>query len=402
VSAGAGRAVRRGFPERGIPRADMIFAAAVVIAYVVAAVLATRTFHIAPDRMMVLADRIAQGHLDAPSFAGTVDSVAFQGRFYVAVGLMQVLPYLPFVPFPPLQGLAPYVTSLAFGVPAAWLALPVARAYGARGRAAIWIATFTAFGTLLFFVSVLGNFYFLAQAEAFLFLELALLEWVGRRRPWILGILFGLAFLARPTTVLAAIPFGVALVWRHRERIAPLVWMAVPVAVAAALYGLFDWARFGSPLQTGYAISRLAQPALVARRAMGMFSIAQVPENLRLALVQPFGVRPEFPYLVPNPYGLSMLLVSPALVTAAWAGVRRAPAAILWAAAGLVAVPVFLYYGGGYVQYGFRYSLDFTPFLVALAALGSGRWIGLPEKALVVFSVASVAFGVLWRAHVLA
>jgi len=92
-----------------------------------------------------------------------------------------------------------------------------------------------------------------------------------------------------------------------------------------------------------------------------------------------------------------MLFVSPALVTALWSGFRDHAVQLLWLAAALVAVPVFLYYGGGYVQYGFRYSLDFTPFLVALMAMGSSRWKGWPERLLVVVSVASVAYGVLWH-----
>jgi hypothetical protein len=145
----------------------------------------------------------------------------------------------------------------------------------------------------------------------------------------------------------------------------------------------------------------LATPALEARRRLGLFSIAQVPENLRLALLQGFGFRSKVPFLTVNPYGPSMLLVSPALLASAWAGVRRSPALLLWTAAALVAIPTLLYYGGGYVQYGYRYSLDFTPFLVALVALGSDRWFGLPEKALIVLSIASVTFGVLWRAHAL-
>ena len=93
-----------------------------------------------------------------------------------------------------------------------------------------------------------------------------------------------------------------------------------------------------------------------------------------------------------------MLVVSPALLTSLWAGFREPRARLLWIAAGLVAIPVFLYYGGGFVQYGFRYSLDFTPFLVALVAMGSSRWMGRPERALVLFSIASVAYGVLWHA----
>jgi hypothetical protein len=387
-------------PWRG-SRSDLAFYGSVALVYAVAAVLAIHMTHPTPDRMMVLAERLIQGHLDSPTFAGTVDSVEIGGRYYVAVGLLQLVPFLPFVAVPALRGLSAYLISLAFGVPAAWLALPLARAYGARGRAASWVAWFTAFGSLLFFVSVLGSLYYLAQAEAFLFLELALLEWTRARRPAVLGVLFGLAFLARPTTILAAISFGLALVWRDRERVRSALALAAPIALAFAVYGVFDWARFGSPLETGYTISLLANPTLDASRAQGLFAVAHVPENLRLALLQGFGLQAHFPYLVVDPTGLSMLLVSPALLASLWAGFRRPPAVLLWAAALLVAVPVFLYYGGGYVQYGFRYSLDFTPFLIALMAMGSPRWWGVPEKALVIVSSASVTFGVLWAARVL-
>jgi hypothetical protein len=163
------------------------------------------------------------------------------------------------------------------------------------------------------------------------------------------------------------------------------------------VYGWFNWVRFGSPLQAGYAISYLPQPGLDPRRALGLFSVLQIPENLRLAVLAPFDTMGKFPYLTANPYGLSMLLVSPALLTALWAGFKERSAQLMWIAAALVAVPVFLYYGGGYIQYGFRYSLDFTPFLVVLVAMGSSRWKGRLERLLIVASVASVTYGVLWH-----
>jgi hypothetical protein len=59
---------------------------------------------------------------------------------------------------------------------------------------------------------------------------------------------------------------------------------------------------------------------------------------------------------------------------------------------------VLLYYGGGVVQYGFRYSLDFTPFLIALMAIGSHRWAGRRERILVLASAASVLVGICWYA----
>jgi len=385
-----------------LSRGDVLFALIVVAAYVGMNLLDVKLHPSVtgswPDRMYTLAERILQGHLDSPRFAGTVDSVARDGKYYIAVGPLQVLPYLPLVPLHVFRNLAGFIASGAAGLAAALLSLKLARAYGARGVNAYWAAALTAFGTLLFYLSVLGNFYYLAQVESFLALAVFLIEWAGRRRPLVLGICLGFSLLARPTTVLAAVPFGLALLWRQSDWFRRGLVFSIPILAAIAFYGWFNWARFGSPFETGYNISYLPQPGLEARRALGLFSIQQVPENIRLAFLTGFKTLGHAPYLTADPYGLSMLLVSPGLLTAAWAGVKSRDARLLWVSAALVAIPVFLYYGGGYFQYGFRYTLDFTPFLVALVAMGANRWRGWPERLLVAVSVASVTYGIVWAA----
>lgn len=382
---------------------DRTFALGVLAAYLVATALVLHWHHLGPDRMMLIAERALTGHLDSNALKGTVDTVEMGGRYYLALGPLQLLPYIPFAAAPYLQGVGRYIAGLLFGIPAAWLALPLARAYGAREKNAYWIAAFTAFGSLLFWVSVFGNMYYLAHAESFLVLTLFLIEWAGKRRPVLLGACLGVSFLARPTTILAAIPFGLYLTWARRGELRAMArnvaGFGLPIAAAIAFYGWFNWVRFGSAFQSGYSISLLQTVSLQERRAQGIFSVVQIPENVKLALFQLPTRISHFPFFVPSPYGMSMLLVSPALLTSLWAGFREHAALLLWAATALVAVPVFLYYGGGFVQYGFRYSLDFTPFLVALIAIGSRRWIGWPERILVLVSIASVVFGIYWYAR---
>lgn len=375
-----------------------MYLALVASVYLLATYVMIQYRHLGADRMMVLAERVFSGRLDDPSFAGTVDSVQVGGRFYIAVGPLQVAPYLPFVPVDRLHGIARWIAAFAPGLLAAWLALPLARAYGARGQTAYWVAGFTALGTLLFFVSVTGNFYYLAHAESFLFLTCFLIEWAGRRRPAVLGLALALSFLARPTTGLAAIPFAVALLWRQKDALRRAVLFGAPLALGVVIAGWFNFARFGSALESGYAISRLNEPTLIARRALGVFSLAHVPENIRLAFLAGFEGRPTFPFIRPNMLGLSMLLVSPGLLVAVRAGFRPTLQRTLWAAVLIVAIPIFLYYGGGYVQYGFRYSLDFTPFLIPLVAIGVSARLDRLDKVLFVASVASVTFGVIWQA----
>jgi hypothetical protein len=387
----------------GFARPDLLFALAVVCGYAGATIAAflLSSPH-AADRLMLVAERVLAGHFDSDALKGAVDTVQIGDKYYTALGPAQLFAYVPFAAVPALQASGGYIASALFGVAAALSALPLARRYGAKGRDAYWIAAFTAFGSLLWFSSVFGNPYYLAHAESFLALSLFLIEWAGRRRPVALGALVALSFLARPTTILAAVPFGLVLLWRHRADVraaaATAIAFGLPIAGAIAFFGWYNWARFGSPLESGYAISYLGQPSLEARRSLGVFSIRQVPENLRLALLALPDRTAHFPFLVPSKFGMSMLLVSPALLTSIWAGFRDRTAQLLWIAAALVAVPVFLYYGGGYVQYGFRYSLDFTPFLVALMAIGSRRWIGRPERLLVMVSIASVFVGIVWHA----
>ena len=385
---------------RPVARNDFIFGLTVLVAYCLAALLSTRLDPTTPDRLMLVAERTLGGHLDSNLLKGTVDTAYVGGHYFLVVGPLQLIAYLPMAALPPLQGIGSYLACLFFGIPAAWLSLPLARAYGAKGEAAYQVAVFTAFGSLLFYVSVLGDFYYLAHAESFLALSLFLLEWAGRRRPLVLGATLAFSLLARPTTVLAAIPFGLWLLWNHRSDLSraarDAVAFGLPIAGAVVLLGWYNWLRFGSPLETGYAISNLVEPSLEARRALGVFSFQQVPENLRLALLALPASPGVFPFVGVSRYGMSMLLVSPALLISAWAGLRERTAQLLWLAAGLVALPVFLYYGGGYVQYGFRYSLDFTPFLIALMAMGSRRWIGRPERLLILISVLSVGYGVLY------
>jgi hypothetical protein len=387
---------------RANPRGDVLFVLAVFAAYVVATAAAIHFRGLDPDRMMTVAERALAGHLDSSTFKGTVDSVEVGGRYYLALGPLQLAAYIPFAAIPDLHRVGGFIAGLLFGIPAAWLALPLARAYGAKGATAYWIAGFTAFGSLLFWTSVFGVPYYLAHVQAFLALTLFLLEWNGKRRPVLLGLCLGVAFLARPTTILAAIPFGAGLLWERRAQLGAVTLraaaFALPIAVAIAIYGWYNWVRFGSPLESGYSISVLQVPWLAEVRSHGLFSPWHIPANIYFSMLEPPDFSGRFPFIGPSAVGMSMLLVSPALLTSVYAGFRDRTARLLWLTAGVVAVPVFLYYGGGLVQYGFRYSLDFTPFLVALMAMGSDRWAGRRERILVLVSIASVAIGIWWYA----
>jgi hypothetical protein len=307
---------------------------------------------------------------------------------------MTFIPSLPFVPFKGLWAASRFIVPAAFGMAAAWFMLPLARRYGPGGSTTWWLAALGAFGTLLLNLAIRGNDYWLTHAEAMLFTVIALVEWQGRRRAWLIGLAIALAALARPPVLLAAIPFGLAFALTGQRRRSHLVGFSSPLVLAIGLSGLYDWLRFGSPSETGYAISTLLHSPLTESRASGLFSITHIPKNLWLLVLNGFGYRPHFPFLVADHDGHSILLTTPALLASVGAGIRSRTPAVLWASAGLVTVVLLLYYGnGGTVTFGYRYFLDATPFLLALTALAARQHFGALEQLLVIMSIGFVSLG---------
>ena len=80
---------------------------------------------------------------------------------------------------------------------------------------------------------------------------------------------------------------------------------------------------------------------------------------------------PAPPFFRPDGLGMSVLITSPGLLFATQADWRRPRAWWLLGAAVAVLIPTLLYYGGGWLQYGYRYFLDSVPFVIALCGLAA-------------------------------
>ena len=102
----------------------------------------------------------------------------------------------------------------------------------------------------------------------------------------------------------------------------------------------------------------------------------------------------EFPFFRPDGLGMSVLLTSPGLLFAIRADWRRPLSWLLLGAAVLVLIPTLLYYGGGWLQYGYRYFLDSIPFIWAICGLaavyrGGVSW---PWRAVIAVGLVVMAF----------
>ena len=98
---------------------------------------------------------------------------------------------------------------------------------------------------------------------------------------------------------------------------------------------------------------------------------------------------------------MSIVITSPGLGLAILAPWRSGLARALAITAVLVLIPSLLYYGGGWLQYGYRYALDSIPFVVALCALAAAkRGLGWGWRLAITFGVVVGLAGVYWAFHI--
>lgn len=103
------------------------------------------------------------------------------------------------------------------------------------------------------------------------------------------------------------------------------------------------------------------------------------------------------PFLKPDGLGMSIFITSPGLLLALRTDWRSRMAIALGLTTVAVILPSLLYYGGGWLQYGYRYALDVIPFVMALVGLAVAR-SGLPlwGRLLIVVGIAVNLLGVYW------
>jgi len=256
-----------------------------------------------------------------------------------------------------------------------------------------------ALGTVFWWCAAVGALWMFESVVAVTFATFALLEFYGKRRPWLVALLLTSAALSRPPFALAMIPMAVWLLLEtpRERRPAALAAFVAGVLPLAALYAGYNELRFGTPFDLGYTLWYRQDPA--GSPSGQPYGLVYLPYNLySLFLLAPqFGQ--HAPWIEPTPAGIALTFTSPALVLALLAPRSRETIALASCAL-FAALPALLYYVNGYNQMGMRHSLDFTPFLLPLIARGLSRAPAGLSIGLIAYSIAANAYEVAyWAAH---
>jgi hypothetical protein len=284
---------------------------------------------------------------------------------------------------------------LAAAVPAVFLLL------GARLREAglstrtpaddAWYAALLTFGTVFFFSAVQGRVWFTAHVVGVLVCALYALFSIEARRPILAGLMLGFAFITR-APMLFMFPLFLSEAWRMRgdgvdawKRAArQVVLFGAPVVVIGLAAAWYNHVRFHEWTEFGHSYLAVRQQAQIER--YGLFNLHYLGRNLAVAFTLLPDVTARAPYWTISGHGLAMWFTTPALLYVLWPRDKGPLHRALWLTVAFVAIPSLLYQNSGWVQFGYRFSLDYMLFLVLLLVVG-GRPLTHLARGLIVVGI---------------
>jgi hypothetical protein len=268
------------------------------------------------------------------------------------------------------------------------------------------------FGTVHASLSVMGTVWFLGHTVAVLFTwGTVALTWV--RLPLWAGVAAGGVLLSRaaiaPSLVFFVLGYGfLAERGLTRRLVREGALFVIGFGVMAGVLGLYNAARFGSPLEFGYNDVQDAANIRERRKAYGLFSPAFFGENAYIAFLKPIELRPQCltdptcSLINTDLNGAGLIWISPALLFGVLAFFPfRREAVLLLATAVLGLLPGLFYHNNGSAQFGYRFLHDALPFLMVLVMLGIERRRVWLFGALVAVSAAVNVWGAVWLVRTL-
>ncbi len=320
--------------------------------------------------------------------------------------------YVSFPPFPAVL-MAPFVAiwGLRFNdvlFTALWAALNPAllflllgdlRRRGLSRRSVgddLWLTALFGVGSVYYFCSVIGQVWFTALIVGVTVSIGYCWASLDAARPALAGLCLALGFATRPPWL--AIPlFALEAVrvsggwpalrtsvgWRA---LGPrLVRFGAPLAIVGAALAVYNYARFASPFEFGHRFLNVQWQERIGR--FGLFNYHFLSRNLSAALVLLPRIMAHAPFVKISQHGMSMLVTSPNLAYTVMPRERNHLTKTLWLTIAGVAIPSLLYQNSGYIQCGYRFSLDYMVFFVVLLAIG-GRPFSRLFKGLIVVAFA--------------
>jgi len=321
-----------------------------------------------------LANSFLQGSLSLVQLPQTLTDFAyFNGHYYWPQGLFPAVLLAPFVWIFSLNFQESFL-KFPLTVINFWFVYKIALSLKLQKIKAIFISIFFIFGSVYTPVAAIPLSVYFSQVVTVTILLWAIYEFLNSKRYFLIGTLIALAFLTRATTIFASAFFLIPLLKKPLSAVNGLKFI-IPITTALLLFGYYNYSRFGNILETGYHYQADGEnPAgkdFTNRKLIGLFSPKHIPTNLYYMLLKTPDPATnadshslQFPFAKTDYYGLSIFFTSPILFLLFRTNLKEQLSKIAMITCLLIALPIITYAGIGYFQIGYRYALDFLPFLL--------------------------------------
>ena len=317
------------------------------------------------------------------------------GRFFVPYPPMPALLALPIVAllgtsFP--QQIIAHLLGAGFCVFMAWTTFLITK----ERKKAIWIGLLAAFGNIIWFLAAVGSSWYLGQVTAAFFLAAALCEFYGKRRVFLTGLLVGGAYLSRIHTVTSVFFFAFLMLDRpfvSKKNLISLVTLFLGLAPFLLFNALYNYARFRVFWDKAYAIipGVLNEPWYT----LGLVHPSYIPRRLKIIFTALPKLIDKFPYFSPTNEGLAIWFTTPAFILTLKSKFRSKEVVAAIITIVLISTPILMHGTTGFAQFGYRFAMDFYPFLFLLLIYALPKKLGKLHWSLLLISILVNLWGVL-------
>lgn len=378
------------------------------------------------DYFNPLAQSILHFRLDVQNLGTTYDLSFYNGKWY---GPWGVIPSLILIPFQLIKGrfIPVFYLSVFFAslnsVLIYFLLHRIKKDFLPElSKFSIFVfLLFFAFGTAQFYVGTLGSVWHADQIVTSFLGTLGIFIIFRKERKFLHYFLsifcFSLSLLGRPTiALLNVLPimlyFYDSLVKRKLISLSriqaifikEILLLCMPLLAISIIFFLYNFVRFGNIFEYGFSYIHESPYLEKLREQNGAFSIKNVPQNFWYMLFEIPGISlsDKFNFNI-NLKGNSIFFISSPFLAGflAFPIIKKGKKfvfqpliAFLWLTAIITILPSLMHYSSGWMQFGYRYSLDITVLLLLLSIFGIKGKLNLLYILGVIFSVVMYIWGI--------
>lgn len=341
------------------------------------------------------------GHLYV---ANILTELASWGGYYFVV--YPPMPAILLMPFVAIFGIGFYqpLLSILLGAVNVSLAYVVLLKLFRSTKFSVWVSILYAFGTIQWYHAEVGSSWYVAHIVALFFLWLSLLELVTKQRLFLVGLFIGGAYLARLPTILAVTFVLIFLREKfltgesiRKIHFKSFFYLTLGLLPALIFNSLYNFLRFGRFDDLAYSLYLQSQSLAIKQSVFphGFFSLYYIPDRIKDIFFSFPIFTAHSPFIIPSLYAMALYIVTPAFFLILFASFKKRLAYSALIAVLIISIPSLVKGGNGFTQFGFRYSLDFLPFLLILTASGLQNRIRWWSILLIMLSILINLWGVI-------